>query len=92
MRWIFLAAAGPCAQVHQRAALICSHSLEPVATMRFPTLSPRGSVSMVQSSALESAHAATVDRLIDALMLDDWVSPATACHRRPLCEAASECT
>ncbi len=40
--------------------------------MRFPSLSPRGSVSMVQSSALESAHAATVDRLVDALQLDDW--------------------
>ena len=85
MRWIFPA-------LHQRAARICSHSLESVATMRFPTLAPRGSVSMVQSSALESAHAATVDRLINALELEDWVSPTTACHRRPLCEAASECT
>ena len=40
--------------------------------MRFPSLSPRGSVSMVQSSALESTHAATVDRLIDVLELEDW--------------------
>ena len=54
--------------------------------MRFPSLSPRGFVSMVQSSTLESAHAATVDRLIDALKLEDWVShslpPATALRGR----------